>query len=150
MAFKKVRAGCPAAASAAGFIDTGSRMAIMAGKATTVRMDPRTQAALENLSRLLKRPMNQLVNEAVQDFVDRRSREVEHDLEATLTKLRAYRQRDPHFVQAIAAIADAEARAGKNDPAEGTVVIGNLAADNWLTSARSNQPVPCRQTFAGC
>ena len=99
---------------------------------------------------MLKRPMNQLVNEAVQDFVDRRSREVEHDLEATLAKLRAYRQRDPHFVQAIAAIADAEARVGKNDPAEGTVVIGNLAADNWLTSARSNQPVPCRQTFAGC
>ena len=32
----------------------------------------------------------------------------------------------PHFVQAIAAIADAEARVGKNDPAEGTVVIGNL------------------------
>ena len=138
MAFKKVRAGCLAA----------GRTEVRAP-----RPSPRSRRNGEGLAVLvvtLKRPMNQLVNEAVQDFVDRRSREVEHDLEATLTKLRAYRQRDPHFVQAIAAIADAEARVGKNDPAEGTVVIGNLAADNWLTSARSNQPVPCRQTFAGC
>lgn len=84
------------------------------------------QAALENLSRVLKRPMNQLVNEAVKDYVDRRSREVEHDLEATLTALRAYRRRDPHFKGAIAAFVDAEARFGKDDPAEGKVVIGKL------------------------
>lgn len=98
----------------------------MIRKATTVRIDPLAQAALENLSRVLKRPMNQLVNEAVKDFVDRRSREVEHDLEATLTSLRAYRKRDPHFREAIAAFADAEARFGKDDPAEGKVVIGKL------------------------
>lgn len=98
----------------------------MTRKATTVRIDPPAQAALENLSRLLKRPMNQLVNEAVKDFVERRSREVEYDLEATLTSLRAYRKRDPYFKKAIAAIARAEACAGKNDPAEGKVVIGKL------------------------
>lgn len=98
----------------------------MMRKATTVRIDPPAQAALENLSRLLKRPMNQLVNEAVKDFVDRRSREVEHDLEATLKSLRAHRKRDPHFKKAIAAIARAEARWGKTDPAEGKVVIGKL------------------------
>lgn len=98
----------------------------MTRKATTVRIDPPTQAALENLSRLLKRPMNQLVNEAVKDFVDRCSREVERDLEATLTSLRAYRKRDPHFKKTIAAIARAEARLGKHDPAEGKVVIGKL------------------------
>ena len=99
----------------------------MLRKATTVRIDPSAQAALENLSRVLKRPMNQLVNEAVKDYVERRSREVERDLEATLTSLRAYRQRDPHFQAAVAAYVDAEARLGKEDPAEGKVVIGKLA-----------------------
>lgn len=103
-----------------------SYFVLMARKATTVRIDPMVQDALENLSRVLKRPMNQLVNEAVKDFVDRRSREVEHDLEATLTSLRAYRKRDPHFTEAIAAFADAEARFGTDDPAEGKVVIGKL------------------------
>ena len=98
----------------------------MTRKATTVRLDSPTQAALENLSRVLKRPMNQLVNEAVKDFVDRRSREVEHDLEATLMSLRVYRKRDPHFKRAIAVIAQAEGRLSKNDPAEGRVVIGKL------------------------
>ena len=95
----------------------------MSRKATTVRIDPLVQAALENLSRVLKRPMNQLVNEAVKNYVERRSREVEHNLEATLTSLRAYRKRDPHFQTAIAASVDAEAQLGKDDPAEGKVVV---------------------------
>ena len=69
----------------------------MASKPTTFRIDPPAQAALEHLSRVLKRPMNQLVNEAVKDYVNRRSREVERDLEGTIAKLRAYRQRDPHL-----------------------------------------------------
>ena len=98
----------------------------MPRKATTVRIDPLAQAALENLSQVLKRPMNQLVNEAVKDYVERRSKEVERDLEATLTNLRAYRRRDSHFDEAVAAFVDAEARLGKEDPAEGKVVIGKL------------------------
>ncbi|MPZ46766.1 MAG: hypothetical protein GEV05_25965 [Betaproteobacteria bacterium] len=81
---------------------------------------------MEHLSRVLKRPMNQLVNEAVKDYVDRRSREVERDLEGTIAKLRAYRQRDPQFERAIKSVVDAEARMGKNDPAQGKVVIGEL------------------------
>ncbi|MDN5836035.1 MAG: hypothetical protein L0H12_01630 [Nitrosospira sp.] len=62
----------------------------------------------------------------MKNYVDQRNREVEHDLEATLTSLRAYRTRDPHFKEAIAALVDAEARLGKDDPAEGKVVIGKL------------------------
>ena len=98
----------------------------MTRKASTFRIDPSVQAALENLSRILKRPMNQLVNEAVKDYVDQRGREVERDLEATLASLRAYRKRNPQFQAAVAAYVDAEARFGKEDPAEGTVVIGKL------------------------
>ncbi len=98
----------------------------MASKPTTFRIDPPAQAALEHLSRVLKRPMNQLVNEAVKDYVNRRSREVERDLEGTIAKLRAYRRRDPQLERAIESIVDAEAQMGKNDPAQGKVVIGEL------------------------
>lgn len=58
----------------------------MSPKAPAVRIEP-TLRALEHLSGILKRPMNELVNEAPRDFVARRSREVEQDLKATLTRL---------------------------------------------------------------
>ncbi len=70
--------------------------------------------------------MNQLVNEALHDYLGRRSGAVERDLELTLARLRAYRRRDPHFKDAIAAVVEGEAASGREDPAEGTVVIGRL------------------------
>ncbi len=66
----------------------------------------------------LGQPQNQLVNEAVRDFVAKRSREVELDLESTLESLRAYRRSDPKLERAIADYVDAEASL-KSDPAEG-------------------------------
>jgi predicted transcriptional regulator len=90
----------------------------MARKATTYRIDPVVQAGLSTLSKVLGRPQNQLVNEAVQDFVARRVRQVEVDLESTLESLRAYRASDPNFDRAIADYVDAEASL-KEDPAEG-------------------------------
>jgi predicted transcriptional regulator len=90
----------------------------MIRRATTYRIDPNVQAGLSTLSKLLGRPLNQLVNEAVRDFVARRTREVEMDLEATLDALRAYRKSDPDFERALADYVDAEASL-KPDPAEG-------------------------------
>jgi predicted transcriptional regulator len=98
----------------------------MKPKASTFRIDPTIQAALESLSKILRRPMNQLVNAALEDYVKRRSQEVEQDLEATLARLRAHRHRDPHFKAAISAFVEAEARMGREDPAEGKAVIGKL------------------------
>jgi predicted transcriptional regulator len=112
----------------------------MAPKASTFRIDPIVQSALENLSRVLKRPMNQLVNEAVKDYVHRRSREVERNLESTLASLRAYRERDPEFEQAIAAFAKNEARYAKDDPAEGTMIVGRLL-DGQLVEEPASGPV---------
>ncbi len=74
---------------------------------------------MEHLSEVLNCPMNQLVNEALEDFVARRSRQVEQDLETTLARLRAYRARDPHFREAVAAAVEAEAQHGQDDPAQG-------------------------------
>jgi len=90
----------------------------MARKATTYRIDPVVQAGLSTLSKVLGRPQNQLVNEAVRDFVAKRSKEVEMDLQATLETVRAYRQSDPNFERAIADYVDAEASL-REDPAEG-------------------------------
>jgi len=87
-------------------------------KATTFRIDPAVQAGLSTLSKVLGRPLNQLVNEAVRDFVARRTKEVEMDLEATLEALRAYRKSDPNYERALADYVDAEASL-KEDPAEG-------------------------------
>lgn len=90
----------------------------MSVKATTYRIDPVVQTGLSTLSKVLGRPQNQLVNEAVRDFVARRSREVEGDLEVTLEALRAYRKNDPRFERAIEDYVDAEDSL-KEDPAEG-------------------------------
>jgi predicted DNA-binding protein len=98
----------------------------MPKKATTVRLEPTLQDGLETLSKVLKRPMNQLINEALHDYVSRRSRDVEQDLRKTLVALRAYRRRDPRFNAAIAAAAKAETRHRRSDPLDGEVVIGEL------------------------
>jgi hypothetical protein len=107
----------------------------MTRKASIFRFDPSVQAALENLSRILKRPMNQLVNEAVKAYVRQRGREVERDLEATLASLRAYREQDPDFDQAIAKFVAAETSPDAEDPAEGTVVFGDLVDGRLVTES---------------
>jgi len=65
----------------------------MARKASIFRLDPEAQSALAHLSRLLGRPMNKLVNEAVRDYLLKTSQK-ERELEGTLASLRAYRERD--------------------------------------------------------
>lgn len=116
----------------------------MIRKASTFRIDPPVQAALETLSRVLRRPMNQLVNEALQDYLERRSGAVERDLELTLARLRAYRKRDPHFKDAIAAVVEAEATLGREDPAEGKVVIGRLVDGKLLEAPATEGIDPLR------
>lgn len=80
----------------------------MPRKATTFRIDPTVREGLFKLSALLNRPANQLANDALREYVDRRIGEVEDDLESTLEDIRAYRKRDPNFDLAIAEVAEAE------------------------------------------
>ena len=92
-----------------------------ARKRTTVRIDAGVKDGLEKLSKLLHKPQNLLVNEALEEFVLRRTVEVEGELESTLNDLRAYRKRDPNFEHAIKAFVEAEASM-EYDPAEGRIV----------------------------
>ncbi len=79
------------------------------------------RAALENLSRIERRPVNQLLNGAVRSYLLRRGPR-ERSLEASLGRLRAYRERDPTFPAARRALVEAEARVA--DPVGGTAVDG--------------------------
>ena len=113
--FRKARAtGAAATVSKAGDVrDTSLR------KATTFRLDPALQAGLAVLGQVLKTPLNRLVNEAVRGFIEKRSAEVEADLERTLERLKACREKDPRFESAIAKFVEAEASLGRDDPMEG-------------------------------
>ena len=95
----------------------------MTRSAFTLRLPSDERIALENLSKLEGRPVNQLINEAVKSYLGRRGPR-EQSLEETLARLREYRERDPGFRKAIAKFAEAEA--AFDDPLEGTVVEGDL------------------------
>lgn len=100
----------------------------MARVAFTLRIDAQERAALENLSKIERRPVNQLLNEAVRSFLLRR-RPKERSLEASLERLRAYRERDPQFRRACKAFVEAEASV--DDPLEGEPVEGQILSGRF-------------------
>lgn len=79
--------------------------------------------ALEILSKIEKRPINRLLNEAIKVYLKGRGSK-ERSLETNLERLRAYRRRDPGFKKAIAAFVEAEAT--HQDPLEGEPVKGRI------------------------
>lgn len=105
----------PAASKAAGTVSTA------APKATTVRLKPELITGLSLLQRILKKPMNRMINEAVRHYVERQSSEVETDLQKVLERVKAYRRSDPNYKKLWAEFVDAEARYGKDDPVEGRI-----------------------------
>jgi hypothetical protein len=96
----------------------------------TLRIDEKERAALENLSKIENRPVNQLLNEAIKSFLIRRGPK-ERSLEANLERLRAYRKRDPEFHQALAAFVESEA--SFDDPVEGELVEESINSQMAVT-----------------
>ncbi|HYK04292.1 MAG TPA: hypothetical protein VE974_21255 [Thermoanaerobaculia bacterium] len=95
----------------------------MARIALTLRIDVEERAALENLSKVEGRPINQLLNEAIKSYLSQRGQR-ERSLEASLAGLREYRMRDPEFRRAIDGFVEAEA--DLEDPLEGEVINGEF------------------------
>ena len=91
--------------------------------AFTLRIDARERAALDHLSEVEGRPINQLLNEAIKIYLGRRGPN-EHKLEANLAGLREYRNQDPGFQRAIDAFVEAEAV--HKDPLEGEPINGEF------------------------
>jgi hypothetical protein len=92
---------------------------VMSRTAFTLRIDAEERVALENLSRIEGRPMNQLLIEAIKVYLRQRGRK-ERSLEAHLASLRAYRKKDPGFRKAMGEFVEAEATL--EDPLEGEIV----------------------------
>jgi predicted transcriptional regulator len=92
-----------------------------AKKVTTIRLDPAVKDRLYRLSIFTNQSINALTNEALREFIESRSLELEKELESTLENVRAIRKSDPGFKRGIAAFAKAEA-ALEHDPVEGKVI----------------------------
>jgi hypothetical protein len=88
-----------------------------------LRIDAEERAAFETLSRIERRSVNQLLNEAIRSCLLRR-RPKERSLEISLEQLRAYRERDTQFRRARKAFVESEASA--DDPLEGEPIEGQL------------------------
>ncbi|HVC21751.1 MAG TPA: hypothetical protein VNE16_16885 [Vicinamibacterales bacterium] len=88
-------------------------------QATTFRLEPRLQRGLQLLSNVRKAPLNRLVNEAVNEYLEVHAATLQADLEETLRRVKAYRSADPEFERAIAKFAEAEAELAPEDAVEG-------------------------------
>lgn len=91
-------------------------------KVTPIRFEPALRLGLEMLRRTVGTPVNKLVNQAVEDYLKRRTAEVETDLKSLLRDIKEYRKQDPDFEKMLRMTAQEEALAVKRgiaDPAEG-------------------------------
>jgi predicted transcriptional regulator len=96
--------------------------------AFTLRIDAEERAALENLSKVEGRPINQLLNEAIKSYLKRQGRK-ERSLDANLAALKAYRRQDPGFQRAITAFVEAETTL--DDPLEGEPIEGQFVEGHF-------------------
>jgi hypothetical protein len=86
-----------------------------------LKIDTEERLALENLSRIEGRPLNQLLNEAIKSYLRLRDRK-KRSMETNLADLRAYGKKDPGFKKAIDEFVEAEAFL--EDPIEGDLLEG--------------------------
>lgn len=90
-------------------------------RAKTLRLIPEFEVGLGLLKDILHKPVNKMVTEAVGEYIEKRSAEVEADLRGVLEKLKAYKRVDPKFASARAQFVEAKVRYGADDPVEGVV-----------------------------
>ncbi len=95
----------------------------------TFRVDAKERAALDHLSKIEGRPINQILNDAVKSYLLKQGPQ-ERALEAGLAVLRDYRKRDPGFRKAIASFVEAEATI--DDPSEGKPVVGHFVDGKFV------------------
>jgi predicted transcriptional regulator len=115
----------------------------MPGIPFTFRIDPKERAALDKLSKIEGRPINQILNDAVKGYL-RQQGPREKALEASLAELRDYRKRDPGFRKAIASFVEAEATI--EDPVEGKPVVGHFV-DGKFVAGKPQSTGPVRATI---
>ncbi len=91
-------------------------------KATTFRIDPQIQGGLKTLAKMLGRPVNKLVNDALLQFVRTEAGRLEVDLQQDIDLLRRYRELDPDLSRSVELAGDREMAYAGNDPLEGKLL----------------------------
>ncbi len=94
-----------------------------ATKASTVRLNPNLQSALDTISGHLGKTKNKIVNEALADYLEKSGFQLRNDIDGTLQKLRAYRSKDPNYNADIERFAKDESAHAAKDAHEGSVQI---------------------------
>ena len=105
--------------SGGGLVTTGVKAKTLP---KTLRLAPEFEVGLVLLKSVLGKAVNKMVNEAVSEYIQKRTAEVETDLSGVLEQVKAYRRADPQLKQALAQFVRAEARHGGDDSVEGVVV----------------------------
>lgn len=115
----RVRCSIPIMASFLDFdITKNKAMSLsMPRKASTHRLEPDVQAGLDRLSKVLHRPKNKLMNEAVRRFLQERTVQLTQEMEAMIDSLKDYQRSDPDFERAIERFVNDEVTHA--DPLEG-------------------------------
>jgi predicted nucleotidyltransferase len=106
----------------------------MPSKATLFRLDPDAHSALVKLSKLLGRPMNKLINEAVRDYLLNTSR-AESEVRETLASLSAYRERNLQVAEPAVAYAGETAKADADTVAAAREFVRRASARYSVRSA---------------
>lgn len=106
----------------------GAVVETRAPKASTIRLKPELQSALDAISNHLDRPKNKIVNQAVAEFLEKTTFRLKDDLEGTLRKLNAYRSNNPNFEDEIERFVVAESSGAAADNHEGQVFSGENSA----------------------
>jgi hypothetical protein len=132
------RAGVAAAREVAGSMKRGAALA-GAVKPRTLRLEPIYETGLATLKRVLHKPVNKMVNEAVAEYIQRRNAQVEAEMHSVLTQLKAYRRADPTFQQDKDAFISAEAEFGAADPMEGVAYEVTRHRDPVSTKASATK-----------
>lgn len=99
----------------------GKRTRTLRGKPITVTLAPDLQRGMDMLRNRLKRPANEIIIEAIRGFIQLRTAEVDAGLASLLSQIKAHKRCDPKGDAAFAEWANAEAKFGAQDPAEGVV-----------------------------
>lgn len=128
-------------------LDTQLEVRAMKLKATTLRLEPRLQAGLELLRGVTGVPVNKLVNEAVEKYIEWRSTDLTRDLTQVLKKLAEYKETDPQFKRALALTLESERSLLRKDPAEGVTFEVEADADTDMEAgqeaeAKVDAPAP--------
>lgn len=105
----------------------------------TLRLRSYLDQGLEMLRPMLGVSANEMINEAVDEYIEKRTALVETDLGGLLEQVRAYRKADPDFKFARARVVAAEMEMSGKDPTDGTLFMEDpLPASPAASRARKH------------